>query len=141
MSGVYVGIDGSDHSQAALGWAMKEAGLRRQPLTVVAVQEVPASGWGGMVAYSEDYELRDETRKAAQEAADEAAARLGDAPPPSVTIEAAIGSPAAQLIEASGHADLLVVGSRGVGGFTRMLMGSTSAQVAQHAHCPVVIVR
>lgn len=141
MPGVYVGIDGSGHSQVALDWAMREAGLRSQPLTVIAVQEVPTSGWGGMVVYSKDEELREETRKAAQEAADKTAAALGAAAPSSVTVEATIGAAAAQLIEASEGADLIVVGSHGVGGFTRMVMGSTSAQVAQHAHCPVVIVR
>jgi nucleotide-binding universal stress UspA family protein len=51
MSGIYVGIDGSSHSQVALEWAMREAGIRHEPLTVIAVQEVPASGWGGLVVY------------------------------------------------------------------------------------------
>ena len=141
MSGVYVGIDGSSHSRIALEWAMREAGYRHQPLTVIAVQEVAATGWGGMIVLPEDRALRDQARKAAQDAADKAAAELGDAAPPSVTVQAFIGLPSAQLIEVSEDADLLVVGSRGVGGFTRLVMGSTSAQVAQHAHCPVAIVR
>lgn len=140
MPGIYVGIDGSSHSQIALDWAMREAGIRHEPLTVIAVHEVPASGWGGMIVYPQDQQLRDQTRKAAQEAVDKAAAALGDAAPP-VTVQAGIGLPPEQLIEASKDADLIVVGSRGVGGFTRLLMGSTSSQVSQHAHCPVVIVR
>ena len=141
MSGVYVGIDGSDHSQIALNWAMREAGYRHQPLTIIAVQEVPITGWGGAIVMREDFELRDKVRQAAQEAADKAVAELGTAGPPPVTVQAFVGVPAAQLIEASKDADLLVVGSRGVGGFTRLMVGSTSSQVAQHAHCPVVIVR
>jgi nucleotide-binding universal stress UspA family protein len=141
MSGVYVGIDGSSHSQIALNWAMREAGYRHEPLTVIAVQEVPISNWGGSIVLSGDDELRDKARQAAQEAADKAAAELGDAAPSSVTVQAAIGQATTQLIEASKDADLLVVGSRGVGGFTRLVVGSTSGQVAQHAHCPVVIVR
>ena len=141
MPGVYVGIDGSDHSQIALNWAMREAGYRHQPLTIIAVQEVPITGWGGAIVMREDLELRDKVRQAAQEAADKAVAELGTAGPSSVTVQAFIGVPAAQLIDASKDADLLVVGSRGVGGFTRLMVGSTSSQVAQHAHCPVVIVR
>jgi nucleotide-binding universal stress UspA family protein len=141
MSGIYAGIDGSSHSQLALEWAMREAVIRREPLTVIAVHEVPTSGWGGMIVYPQDRELREETRKAAQEAVDKAAAQLGGAAPSSVTVQASIGLPAAQLIEVSEDADLLVIGSRGAGGFTRLIGGSTSAQVSQHAHCPVVIVR
>jgi nucleotide-binding universal stress UspA family protein len=141
MSGVYVGIDGSNHSQIALNWAMREAGYRHQPLTVVAVQEVPITGWGGMLVLPGDDELKEKARQAAQEAADKTMAELGDAAPPSVTVQATIGQAATELIEASKDADLLVVGSRGVGGFTRLILGSTSGQVTQHAHCPVVIVR
>jgi nucleotide-binding universal stress UspA family protein len=141
MSGIYVGIDGSSHSQLALEWAMREAVIRREPLTVIAVHEVPTSGWGGMIVYPQDSELRERSRKAAQEAVDKAAAQLGGAAPSSVTVQASIGLPSAQLIEVSKDADLLVIGSRGAGGFTRLIVGSTSAQVSQHAHCPVVIVR
>lgn len=141
MSGIYVGIDGSSHSQLALEWAMRETVIRREPLTVVAVHEVPTSGWGGMIVYPQDSELREVSRKAAQEAVDKAAAQLGGAAPPSVTVQASIGLPAAELIELSKDADLLVIGSRGAGGFTKLIVGSTSAQVSQHAHCPVVIVR
>jgi nucleotide-binding universal stress UspA family protein len=72
---------------------------------------------------------------------DKAAAQLGGAAPSSVTVQASIGLPSAQLIEVSRDADLLVIGSRGAGGFTRLIVGSTSAQVSEHAHCPVVIVR
>jgi len=141
MSGIYVGIDGSSHSQLALEWAMREAVIRREPLTVIAVHEVPTSGWGGMIVYPQDSELRETSRKAAQEAVDKAAAQLGGAAPSSVTVQASIGLPSAQLIEVSRDADLLVIGSRGAGGFTRLIVGSTSAQVSEHAHCPVVIVR
>ena len=141
MSGIYVGIDGSSHSQLALEWAMREAVIRREPLTVIAVHEVPTSGWGGMIVYPQDSELREASRKAAQDAVDKAAAQLGGAAPSSVTVQASIGLPAAELIELSRDADLLVIGSRGAGGFTRLIVGSTSTQVSQHAHCPVVIVR
>ena len=141
MSGVCVGIDGSSHSQIALDWAMREAGYRHQPLTVIAVQEVPISPWGPGMILPEDHVLRAEAQKAAQEAVDKSTAELGAAAPSSVTVRAIIGQIVPLLVEISKNADLLVVGSRGAGGFTRLLIGSTSAQVVQHAHCPVVIVR
>ena len=141
MSGVYVGIDGSDHSRIALDWAMREAGYRHQPLTVIAVQEIPVTGWAGALALRADFEIRDKVREAAQDAVDKAVAELGEAGPPSVTVEAFAGVASARLVEASKDADLVVVGSRGVGGFTRLMIGSTSSQVSQHAHCPVAIIR
>jgi nucleotide-binding universal stress UspA family protein len=140
MPGVIVGIDGSSHSQAALEWAMREAAIRHELLTVITVQQAAASGWGGTVVFPADHELRDKAQQAAQEATDKAAQRLGEAAPPSVTVQAVIGIPAAELIEASKTAGLLVVGSRGAGGFARLMMGSVSSQVSHHAHCPVVIV-
>jgi nucleotide-binding universal stress UspA family protein len=66
--------------------------------------------------------------------------QLGRSQPPSVTVQAIPGYPAKALIDASRDADLVVVGSRGAGGFARLLVGSVSSQVVQHAHCPVVVV-
>jgi len=79
-----------------------------------------------------------EAREAAREAAAKAAAGLGETAP-STRVLAVVGQPAEVLIDASQDADLLVLGSRGTGGFTRLAMGSVSSQVSQHAHCPVVI--
>jgi nucleotide-binding universal stress UspA family protein len=139
MSGIIVGIDGSSHSHTALEWAMNEAAIRHESLTVITVQQVAASGWGGIVVYPTDQEFLLQTQKAAQEAVDKAAQQLGGAAPPA-TVRAVVGIPAAELIAASWGADLLVLGSRGAGGFTRLMMGSVSSQVSHHAHCPVVIV-
>ena len=60
--------------------------------------------------------------------------------PEAVTVKAVHGFPVNELIDASKDADMVVLGSRGAGGFTRLMMGSVAGQVAQHAHCPVLIV-
>jgi nucleotide-binding universal stress UspA family protein len=60
--------------------------------------------------------------------------------PPSVTVRAVTGLPAEELLNEAAHADMIVVGSRGAGGFKRLLMGSVSTQVTHHAHCPVVVI-
>jgi nucleotide-binding universal stress UspA family protein len=140
MSGIIVGIDGSGHSQAALEWAVREAGVHQVPLTVLTVHEVAASGWGGTIVYQADDAIREENRKAAQEAVDQALQKAGGPVPPEVTVRAVSGTPAAALIDASSDADLLVVGSRGAGGFARLMLGSVSTEVSHHAHCPIVIV-
>lgn len=140
MPGIVVGIDGSAHSGIALEWAMREAALRRVPVTVITAQPVAASGWGGSLVFGADRELAENARKAAQEMVDKAASSPAAPRPADVTVRSVIGLPAAELIKASEDADLLVVGSRGAGGFARLTMGSVSTQVSHHAHCPVVIV-
>jgi nucleotide-binding universal stress UspA family protein len=142
MPGIIVGVDGSGHSQRALEWAMNEAAVRHSALTVLTVIPVAVSAWTGAPIRSEaDEPDREKARQAAQEAADKTAGQLsGTARPASVTVEAVSGSAAEQLINASRDADLVVVGSRGAGGFARLMMGSVSNQVAHHAHSPVVVI-
>lgn len=140
MSGIIVGIDGSSHSHLALEWAMQEAAARHVPLTVLTVEQVAASGWHGLMAFPTDERFLAEARKAAEELVDKVAQQRAEADRPPVTVQAVFGLPAERLIGASRDADLIVVGSRGTGGFARLMMGSVSAQVAHHAHCPVVIV-
>jgi nucleotide-binding universal stress UspA family protein len=141
MSGIVVGIDGSHNASHALGWAMAEAALRKVDLTVITVHSVPAGYWTRQpVAMPGDEERVAEARAAAEEAVAKAALALGDSQPTSVTVSAFNGFPAEALIEASENCDLLVVGSRGGGGFGSLLMGSISSQVVHHAKCPVVVV-
>jgi nucleotide-binding universal stress UspA family protein len=142
MSGIIVGVDGSGHSQQALEWAMKEAATRQAALTVLTVDPVALSAWTGAPIRSEaDEPAREHAEQAAKQAADEAAGHLtGEAQPISVTVRAVSGNPAEELINASRDADLVVVGSRGAGGFSRLMMGSVSNQVAHHAQCPVAII-
>ena len=140
MSGIVVGVDGSGHSQRALEQAMKEAAIRHVPLTVLTVHEAVRGYYGHMTMYSDDPDRTEEARKAAQAEVDEVLAGLDGPRPDSVTVTAVHGYPVEELINAGKDADMIVLGSRGAGGFTRLMMGSVSSQVPQHAHCPVLIV-
>jgi len=142
MSGITVGIDGSDHSVRALEWAANEAAVRHAPLTVLTVHLVPQSGWtGNPIIVPQDAEEVEKERQAAEEMTLKVTSQLGEARPASVTVRAVNGFPVPMLIEASREADLMVVGSRGAGGFAKLIAGSVSSQVVHHAHCPVVVVR
>jgi nucleotide-binding universal stress UspA family protein len=141
MAGIIVGVDGSHDAHRALEWAMKEAAIRHVPLTVVTVHEVAVSGWTGHpIILPMDQPDVNKARQAAEEAVAKAAAHLGESQPAPVTVRAVNGLAAQELIEASRDADLLVVGSRGGGGFARLMLGSVSDKVTRHAHCPVVVV-
>jgi nucleotide-binding universal stress UspA family protein len=141
MSGIVVGIDGSHHSTRALEWALKEAALQHAPLTVLTVHSVPASPWSGNpVLMGRDPEDQEKMLHAAEELTREVTDQLGESRPDSVTVRAVSGFPAKELIEASRDADLVVVGSRGAGGFAKLMMGSISSQVVEHAHSPVAVV-
>lgn len=139
MPGIVVGIDGSGHSRRALNWALREAATHQVPITVVTAHS-PAAGYLGTVSYPEDQVVTRRAREAALKEVDAAIDQLGQPAPPQVNILSVTGSPAQELLTAARDADLLVVGSRGAGGFTRLVMGSISSQVAHHAQCPVVIV-
>jgi nucleotide-binding universal stress UspA family protein len=141
MPGIIVGFDGSDQSRRALEWAIGEAAARRAPLTVVTVNQAVAGCWGTPVAYPGDEDLTSQAREAAQKETDSALEQAGSGSrPPSVTVQAVTGLPAEALLQAAADADMLVVGSRGAGGFRRLLLGSVSTQVTHHARCPVVVI-
>lgn len=141
MSGIVVGIDGSHEASHALEWAMAEAAIRTAPLTVLTVNPVLRSYWTGHTAlYPGDEKRLAEVRKAAEAAVESTAAKLGASQPESVTVTAVNGFPAQALIDASRGSELLVVGTRGGGGFVHLALGSVSSQVVHHASCPVVVV-
>jgi nucleotide-binding universal stress UspA family protein len=140
MSTIVVGVDGSAGARAALRWACDEAQLRHAQLRVVHAWGMPYMPAGvGYVPLPEPT-LRDAAKAGARHVLDE---ELGAIEPGSVTVEAVLaeGSPVAVLLEAGKNADLLVVGSRGHGGFVELLLGSVGQQLTQHAPCPVVVVR
>jgi nucleotide-binding universal stress UspA family protein len=140
MPGIIVGVDGSGHSQRALDWAMKEAAVRHMRLSVLTVHPAIKGYYGGVAAGPQDLELTEKARAAVKDETDKALAELDGPHPASVTVNAVHGFPVEELINASREADMVVLGSRGVGGFTRLMLGSTAGQVVQHAHCPVVVV-
>lgn len=141
MPGITVGVDASDNSERALEWAMREGAARKQPVTAIAVNEVAASQWSGNpLVLPGDRADEERIRQAIEEKVARIAGQLGDAAP-EVTVEVVSGIPAQVLIDASEQSDLLVVASRGGGGFARLLMGSVSSQVVHHASSPVTVVR
>jgi nucleotide-binding universal stress UspA family protein len=141
MPGIVVGVDGSPDSERALGWAMREAAIRSVPLIVLAVHPVPKSYWGNVpVVGPGDVPQLEGLRQAVEAMTQRASGPLGEARPASTSTRAVNGFPVQELLAASHDADMLVVGSRGGGGFARLVMGSVSSQVVQHATCPVVVV-
>jgi nucleotide-binding universal stress UspA family protein len=145
MSGIIVGVDGSANARYALEWAVKEAAIKHEALTVVTVNEVAASFWAHhAMELPADAGLLERARKAAAELVDKAVADLSEPGPASVTVHAVNGLAADELISASRDADLLVVGARGgaqSGGMAgHMPVGSISNKVLHRSECPVVVV-
>ena len=143
MPGILVGVDGSDHSRRALGWAIREAAQHDVPLTVVAVRPAavrPATHiYWPMPVLPEDSGDLEHARTAVREFVDKVANEIGETVP-EVTVNVVTGDPAEELINASRDADMLVVGSRGSGGFAKLLLGSVSSKVTHHAACAVVVI-
>jgi nucleotide-binding universal stress UspA family protein len=138
---IVVGVDGSEGGAAALEFAASEAALRKTRLRIVSAWEVPTAAYGGGFAPPIDPGTWDAFRGRAEGVAEDASAAVKKQHP-SVNVEgvAVAGNPAIALLEQSADAELVVVGRRGLGGFTRLLLGSVSQQVVQHATCPVVVV-
>ncbi|WP_400160384.1 universal stress protein [Arthrobacter sp. BPSS-3] len=132
---IVAGVDGSAPSRLALEWAITEARLRNGRVRAVTAWEVPpATGMEGLVWDPDVFP------QAARRLQNEALKRV-DSEGVTVTGDVVQGNAAAVLLRAAGNADLLVVGSRGLGGFTGLLLGSVSTQVLHHAPCPVLVVR
>jgi nucleotide-binding universal stress UspA family protein len=138
---IVVGVDGSEHSDRALTWAIEEAGLRRARIHIVTAWHIPAMIYGGpgftpQISASVDETFREVAEEVSAAAAEKVRSNGIDGEARVVRAQAADA-----LVEAAEGADLLVVGSRGHGGFTGLLLGSVSAQCAHHAPCSLVIVR
>lgn len=138
-SRIVVGVDGSPHSVAALRWALRQAVLTGAPVEAVACWHAPAMvGAYAPVAYV-DIDLSEPTGDVARAALADAVAATPGATDVTVDVRVAQGYPAMLLLEAAEGADLLVVGSRGHGELSGMLLGSVGLHCATHAPCPVLI--
>ncbi|MEO9140199.1 MAG: universal stress protein [Jatrophihabitans sp.] len=131
---IVVGVDGSEGSKDALRWAKRIADATGSGIDAVSAWEFTSTyGWSGLPPYAPLLDVE----KALTDTVDEV---FGSERPKDLELHARQGSPAGVLIEASGRAQMVVVGSRGRGGFTGMLLGSVSAKVVEHAQCPVTVV-
>ncbi|MEZ5170354.1 MAG: universal stress protein [Acidimicrobiia bacterium] len=136
MQKIVVGVDGSDESRRALEWAASEARNHAGRLIVITAWETPVlvdgSGFWEGAEHSEEFRI--DAEKVATSMAQDVCDGLEH------DTRAVEGPAARVLVDEASDADMLVVGSRGRGGFSSLLLGSVSSQCAHHARCPVVIV-
>jgi nucleotide-binding universal stress UspA family protein len=140
MAEIVVGVDGSEHSLQALRWAADEARLRGSSLRVVGAFTTPLMSTGYEVAAPDPDDLRAAAETMLSAAVD-ATSSAGLLDGLDVRVEALEGHPGERLIALSVDAELLVVGSRGHGGFIGLVLGSVTTYCVHHAECPVVVVR
>lgn len=138
MQGLIVGVDGSDDAAAALVWAAREAELHGWPITAVLAWRILNQPHDDATAgFDPDFAAPD----ALEELTAAVRRALGDAGAAPVALLPVHELPFRALLDASDDADLLVVGTRGRGGFTSLLLGSVSQHLVHHATCPIAIVR
>jgi nucleotide-binding universal stress UspA family protein len=139
---IIVGVDGSDSSRAALHWAYDEATHHGASLTIVMTWHLATLPMSVPYGAMTDRDYESQPRIDALGLLDGLVAEL-EPREPQVDVRTSIeeGNPAKVLIERSKGADLMVVGSRGHGGFAGMLLGSVSQHLVAHSDCPVVVVR
>ncbi|OBB37345.1 MULTISPECIES: universal stress protein [unclassified Mycobacterium] len=144
--GIVVGADGSASAKAAIGWAAREASMRRLPLTVVhanSVSTVAAAmvAWpGGQIPQQVLEQQEDEARAILAEAVALARETAGSGAGLTVIDEMFFGWPVPTLVDVSKEAEMVVVGCRGRTGLRRALLGSVSSGLIHHGHCPVAVV-
>jgi nucleotide-binding universal stress UspA family protein len=136
---VVAGVDGSPQSELAAQYAADAAVRRSAPLILVHGYLHPFRFGVPFDPYA--VRVPPPSEDAVQMLDEQAAELRATRPDLTVTTRQSPGGPAAALVAASQHAQLLVVGSRGHGGFAGLLLGSVGGQVAAHAHCPVLVVR
>ena len=138
---IVAATDGSEHSLRAVEWAAREAALRGAPLRIVSAaallpRMIERQGVTDLDA------VADVLRKNRDQALATAGARAADAVPGLLTdLDELVGQPAQAVVESGSGALMLVVGSRGMGAFTAMVLGSVSRYAASHASCPVAVIR
>jgi nucleotide-binding universal stress UspA family protein len=132
---IVVGVDGSEQSKDALRWAARIAPAFGAQLHAVAVWHIPLdTGWQTVPGY---WNPKQDMEKCLTETVDQV---FGTERPAGLELSVVEGQTAHAIIEASEGALMLIVGSRGHGGFAGLLLGSVSASLAEHAGCPVLVV-
>ncbi|MDA8270761.1 MAG: universal stress protein [Actinomycetota bacterium] len=132
---IIVGVDGSPSSNAPLEWAAQEAEIRGSTLELIHAWNYPNLGYEGYVAVLEDFE------KDASALLNEVVASVRKNYPNLKLVSSPIQGPTAQTImDRAKEADMVVVGSRGRGGFSALLLGSVGQQLVHHCPAPVVII-
>ena len=137
---IVVGFDGSPSSKKALTWAAAEAADHAADLVVINAWEHTLMPPAGSVSVSEHY-VPDPSQRTPEDLLSEIKEVLGEDPPVLVQPHVKQGHAAEVLIDESAGAELLVVGTRGHGGFRGLVLGSVSQHVAAYAKCPVTVVR
>ncbi|GAA3458664.1 universal stress protein [Saccharothrix longispora] len=137
---IVVGVDGSSSALAAARWAATEAARHHVPVKLVHAYQLPVRGYPEIVLTGHD--VRQAFEDTGRERLAEAEGVVRQAVP-GVEVETSLvlGGPAAVLVEESRRARLVVLGSRGLGGFSGLLVGSVAVAVSAHGACPVVVVR
>ncbi len=132
---IVVGVDGSASAVHAARWASLEAVRRSAVLRLVHIRQMP------LLLPAQDMYAEELSAKGREWLAAARASAQEAAPDVRVVTELGSGQPARELVEETEHAALVVVGSRGLGGFRSLLLGSVANALAAHAHCPVVVLR
>lgn len=135
---IVVGMDGSEPARRAALWAAREAQSRGRGVTLVHSVLPPSAGSAFGPGFPIGLDVMDDVKAAVETELQELAATL---PAADVLTHVEIGTPSGVLLAASETAEMLVLGSRGHGGFRGLLLGSVGAQVTAHAECPVVVIR
>lgn len=137
LARIVVGVDGSEPSKRALAWGRFMARTTGAVIEAISVWHVPVAPVIVGTGLPADPELQAATGRVLH---DTVTGVLGETPDVPVRERVGHGTPARILVDASANAQLLVVGSRGHGGFTGLLLGSVSSACAEHAHCPVLVI-
>ena len=133
-SNILVGVDGSEGAARAVDWAVDYVKRNGGVLELINVWQMPT--YYAFPLALPSFEPRADAEQLLAKTAEGV-----DLPKAELKLTAVAGTAAHRLVEATKHADLLVVGSRGLGGFSGMVLGSVGAHCVHHAHCPVVVVR
>jgi nucleotide-binding universal stress UspA family protein len=139
--GILVGIDGSPESDAAVSWAAREASMRHEHVTLMHVVQPVAVSWPVSPERATVEEWQEENARHVVDKAREVLSVAPDHPrPPEGGTEVLYSHPVDALVDASTEARMIVVGSHGKGALRRLLLGSVSRGVVNHAHCPVAVI-